>query len=102
MMAELQSQAEPVSQPVIHSATVVNRYCPASPAGEQRESAVHERIEFALRIPGDEMKGGRHRSQAGGNGVLVCDRHEHPNFTAQGEPVGEPALTSSSHMDEVP
>src|SRR5208283_3827008 len=97
MVAELESQAEPASHPVIHSATVVNRHCPSSPAGKQRESAVHERIEFAFRIPGNEMKGGCHRSQAGGNGVLVCNRLENPYFTPQGEPAGEAALASSSH-----
>ncbi len=48
------------------------------------------------------MNGGRHRSQAGVDGVLVCYRLEDADFTAQGEPVSEVALDSSSHMDEVP
>src|SRR5208337_3341603 len=100
-MAELEPQAEPAPQPVIHSAAIVNRYCPAS-SDQQREATVHERIEPVLRIPGDEMEGGGHRRQAGGNGVLVCGRLKNPDFTAQGEPVGEAALASSAHMDEVP
>jgi hypothetical protein len=55
VMAELESQADTAAQPVIHPAPVVNRECPASP-GQQREAAVHERTEFAFRIPGDEVK----------------------------------------------